>query len=369
MRDDDTIMPNKPADLAVVTELLDRISVIDGGSAEISGAWALDRGTLITEVAAQIVTFQRANARPIDGVIQPADTTWVAMQRLASDNPAFRAPIKATVVPAPNGSLEHVGAHGVCVADPMSFGGTKPLKKSVATAQYVRKLVRVDGCSIKWFGVVIPQAADLSLFGRTPHLHFTPTADQAGCSDDSYDSFSGWERMWLDYTESIGGQLAAALVGQILVLPFYRADQQGALGNFLDLWKDATAAAIKAAAHSIDPMYLGDRYEFSRIVSSSFCNGYVAHRHFHSEAPGASAMTDALFDLDGQHDDVTWRPEKGVLYLNRAPEDPDALGHINQWHVGDRWSGEFEALYGGAPNTHACCRNHLLYHGLRTYCA
>jgi hypothetical protein len=69
-------MQNNPKDLATVTDLFDRIHVAQGGSAEIGGVWASERNALIAEVAAQIVSFQTVNKRPvIDGVIDPGGGT------------------------------------------------------------------------------------------------------------------------------------------------------------------------------------------------------------------------------------------------------------------------------------------------------
>ena len=77
-------------------------------------------------------------------------------------------------------------------------------------------------------------------------------------------------------------------------------------------------------------------------------------------------MTDVLFDLDGVAGGSTWRPPKGVIYLNRQP--PALLNPVGaNWYVGARWQN-FAPFYGGNLNTHACCRNHLLYHALWQYC-
>jgi hypothetical protein len=359
-------MPNLPKDLATIVDLLDRIPVSRGGSAELAGVWASDRNALIAEVAAQITVFQTVNKRPvIDGVVDPNGGTLKLMNQLASEP----APAKmiATRVPAPGGLEESFDA-GVSVVDVMSIGGQGPLTPTWINAKYDRRLIRVDGTSITWFGVVVPRNANGGSFGRIPHINFTPTPIQGGYSDQTYDSFGGWDNLWRDYTSVIGGQVAASGADQILVLPFYRTSQAGNLGDFLINWKAAVSAAVTAAIDSIDPTYLRDTFTFDRIVTSSFSNGYVAHQGFYSKAAGAADMTDVLFDLDGQAGGSNWRPAKGVIYLNRAPGpmNPVAGRH---WYVGGRWQQKFAPLYGGGPvNGHAASRNHLLYHGLWQFC-
>jgi len=57
---------------------------------------------------------------------------------------------------------------------------------------------------------------------------------------------------------------------------------------------------------------------------------------------------------------------KGVIYLNRSA--PGRLNPVDRnWYVGGRWQ-RFAPFYGGNLNTHACCRNHLLYHAVWDNC-
>src|SRR5215471_18403677 len=94
------MMPNLPKDLNTVTDIFDRIPVAKGGSAEIGGVWATDRNLLISEVTAQIITFQTTNARPmVDGVIDPGGGSLRLMNQLAADRPV--GSIIATVMQAP----------------------------------------------------------------------------------------------------------------------------------------------------------------------------------------------------------------------------------------------------------------------------
>jgi len=358
------VLPNTPADLATVIDLFDRIKVSDGGSAEIGGIWATERAALIAEVTAQIVIFQtRHKMRVVDGALDPRGASITLMNKLAKE-PGPSA-LTAVSVPNPDGLPESMN-HPVGVVDVTSMSGTGPLKTSTVNAVYDRRLVKCEGTSIKWYGVVVPPDANV---GSVLHVNFTPTPIQGGYIDGAYDSFSGWGGLWNDYTEIIGGQMVASGAAQILVIPFYKTSQQRDLGGFLANWKDVVAAVVTAAINSIDLFRLRDGFTFDRIVSSSFSNGYVAHQNFQTQGAGVEAMTDVLFDLDGQAGGSSWRPPKGVIYLNRpAPHGVNPVAG-RFWYVGGRWEPNFRVFYGGAGvNGHAASRNHLLYHGLWQFC-
>ena len=365
-RNSQSVMPNLPADLSVITELFDRIPVSQGGSAEVGGVWASDRNALIAEVTAQIITFQTANGRPtIDGVIDPGGGTLKLMNQLASD--PLPGVISAAVVPAPQGFKEDAGGpFGIFVVDVNLMPGLRPIEPMVVSSDYIRKLVRVEGCSITWFGVVVPRSCAAN--GAVPHINFTPTPNQGGYSDATYDSFGGWGQLWADYTSVIGGQVAAATdANQIVVIPFYRTSQQRDLGDFLASWREVVAEVVTTALLSINPYMLRKTFTFDRIVSSSFSNGWVAHNNFNTQAAGAAAMTTVLFDLDGVAGGSNWQPSNGVIYQNRtAPGNHNPRGNV--WYVGGRWGGRFAPIYPGGINTHAASRNHLLYHGVFAYC-
>lgn len=359
-----TPMANDPKDLAIVTDMFDRIHVAQGGSAEIGGVWASDRDTLISQVTEQIIKFQTVNKRPvIDGVIDRGGGTLKLMNQLAADPAPGDA--SATVAPPPKGLKENIGPIGLYVVDVNLMRGSRILKPMVANATYIRKLVRVEGSSITWFGVVVPSAS--SGQGSVPHINFTPTPDQGGYSDLTYDSFGGWAQLWDDYTSVIGGQVAASGKDQILVLPFYKTSQQRNLGEFLLNWRKVVGAVVTAALVNIDPLMLRDTFTFDSIVSSSFSNGWVVHQGFNTTAAGAAAATTVLFDLDGVAGGSNWRPSNGVIYQNRkAPGNSNPAAMV--WYVGERWGPDFLPIYGWHLNTHAACRNHLLFHGLFTYC-
>ena len=357
-----TPMPNLQGDLNIIMELFDRIPVRSGGSAELGGVWASDRDSQIAEITAQIIVFQTRNNRPvIDGVIDRNGGTLRLMNSLALDpTPTPGDGMVARVVPGPDARPEVLVDVSFSVVDFASGHGFTPLNPMTAIASYTRRLVQLDDCSIKWFGVVIPKFMQP---GAIPHINFTPTPIQGGYVDWHYSTFSGWGQLWDDYTWVIGGQMVASAVNQILVLPFYRTSQQRHLGDFLFKWKEAVAAVVTAAIDSVDPMFLRDSYEFDRIDSSSFSNGWVAHQHFNGAATGAADMTNFIYDLDGVAGGSQWRPPNGVIYLNRTP--PVGVNPVSgrHWYVGGRWQ-KFAPMYGASFNSHACCRNHLLYHGL-----
>lgn len=359
------VMPNVQNDLDTIKELFDGIAVESGGTAGTGRVWANIRDVLIAELTAQIVAFQTINKRPvIDGVVDKDGGTLREMNRLSSGGtgPTPGGGISATVELAPNGLTENV-VTGYSVADPVQMPGIAPFDPITVRAEYTRKLVRVDGSSIKWFGVVLP-TAEGSLSGGIPHINFTPTPIQGGYSDATYDSFGGWGKLWDDYTSIIGAQVAASGAGQIVVLPFYKTGQQQNLGDFLTNWREVVAEVVTKAIFSVDLFFLRDRYTFSRIVSSSFSNGWVAHKGFNSSAAGAADMTDKIVDLDGVAGGSSWTPPNGVIYRNRpAPVKMNPVGNV--WYVGGRWSNKWVTMYGGSLNTHAASRNHLLYHALR----
>jgi hypothetical protein len=314
-----TPMPNTQRDLDAVTELFDRIPVRSGGTAEIGGLWASERNALIAEITGQIIQFQTINKRPvIDGVIDPNGGTLKLMNALA--NPAPAGSIRASVVAAPTGFPDAIGGAGLAtpVADVTSLNGSAPLRIAYPGVDLVRRLVSVNGSSIKWFGVSVGRGVIAQAMDCIPHINFTPTPAQGHYYDNTYDSFGGWGQLWADYTWVIGGQVAAAGVNQICVIPLYKNSQSSDLGDFLLNWKETVAAVVTAAINSIDAYVLRDTYTFESIVSSSFSNGYVAHQNFNGAAVNAAAMTSVLFDLDGQAGGSQWRPANGVIYLNRA---------------------------------------------------
>ena len=353
IRNGRAMMPNNPSDLAIVTGLLDRIPAANGGTAAAPGLWSRERNVLITQLTAAIVAFQTANRRPvIDGVVDRGGGTIRLMNQLAGPEP-----VAATVVSGDTSSQLWV------VADPDSLDGTAPMTPRSISPALTRKLVSVTGTSIKWFGVVVPRAQPGGVAGGDPHIFFTPSPWQGGYQDGTYDRFTAWNGLWDKYTSVMGSQLVEARVRQILVIPFYRNAQTGSLGSFLTNWKEVISEVVTAAINSIDPFFLRDRYEFERIFTSSFSNGITTQQNFNTRGTDVAAMTQAAFDMDGQAAGSSWRPNRGVIYLNTpAPRSGNPVG--SHWHVGGRFA-EMRRSYPGTTDHNLC--PFLLLHGLTRF--
>lgn len=351
------VMPNDPADLRTITGLLDNIPSSRGGTADLPGSWSLARTALIAEVTAAIVNFQTVHHLPvIDGVVDPGGGTLRHLNALAG-----AAPVTATVV------LEGMITQPYTVADPFSLDGVGPLRPLTISPSTAQKVVRVEGSSIKWFGVVVPLGSAGGILGGAPHLFFTPTPWQHDppCLDSHYDEFN---QAWLDlakkYNSVVGSQLVASRAPQILVIPFYKNAQAGNLGSFLDDWQDVIAAVVTAAINSIDPLFLRDRFEFDTVFSSSFSNGIVTHQNFQTRGLDAVAMTRMAFDLDGQASGSLWRPRRGVIYSNTHAPSGTKNPVGTHWYVGGRFA-EIRRYYRGG-NDHGLCP-FLLLHGLTRF--
>lgn len=361
-------MTNAPGDLDKITELFDRIPIANGGSMEIGGVWASSDSqldALIAEVTAQIVTFQTVNRLPtIDGVLDPYGGTLRLMNQVAREpggGGGLMPLTGARVMPPPGNRSTQVNGQSL-VATAESVSGAGRLVPSWLPISYSRRLVYSPDSDIHWFGVVVPDQAAPGI-QSFPHLNFTPTPWQGGYQDPGYEAFSSWGQLWDDYTTVIGGQIAAAGVDQILVLPFYKNSQPKNFGSFNTNWRAVVSDVVTAALLDIDPTCLRDTYTFDRIVTSSFSNGWVAHHHFQTQAQGAADMTIAIYDLDGVAGGSNWVPPNGMIYRNRAIPAGRSNPQGHTYYVGGRWD-KFVPFYGGNINTHACCRNHLLFHGL-----
>ncbi len=342
-------MPNTSADLAAITGLLDRIPLANGGTASTPGLWSPARTLLIPQVAAAIVAFQTWNRRPtIDGVVDPGGGTLRLMDQLASP-----APVTAEIV------TNETNAQAWVVADQTTLDGHGPIGRMTINPSIRRFLIRTTGCSIKWFGVVLPLDQLGRIMPGRPHLFFTPAPWQGGHQDPMYDSFRHWTGLWDKYTSAIGSQLVVSGAPQILVVPFYKNSQLNDLGGFLQNWKQAVTAVVTAAINAVDPLYLRNDFEFSEIHTSSFSNGIVPHRQFNTRGIDVNTMTRMAYDLDGQASGTVWHTSRMVTYANTPVPRTNPVGM--RWHVGGRL-GELGRAYPGAI-THNLCP-FLLIHGL-----
>jgi len=358
-------LPNRPGDLATITDLFDRIATAQGGRADTPGNWPADRAALIAELATQIYTFQTTNnMATVDGAIDPGGGTLRLMNQLASD-----PPLGATVASAPGPYDQNYRSVSPWFAAPASLDGSDPLMPTQQQTEYSRRLICVTGSSIRWFGVVLPTSVGDTASSARPLIFFTPTPNQHPCDDRDYFSFAGgWPSLWDDYTDRIGGLLCASGVNQILVLPFYQTGQTYNLGAFMSDWQDVVVAVINAAVTDINPYYLSGTYSFSSIASASFSNGVGVHQRFNSGARGAQAMTSVLFDLDGgaQTGGSHWAPRGGIIYRNLPPQGANPQG--SRWFVGGRWS-LFDRFVDPLTSqySHHACSQYLLTHGLSLF--
>jgi hypothetical protein len=346
-------MPNNAADLRTVTGLLDRIPQANGGTAATPRQWVTDRTALITQVRNAIVTFQTVNRKPtIDGVVDPGGGSIRVMNQLAA-----LGPLSASL------ETQDVNSQFWVAADPTSLDGTGPLRPRSLSHALTRKLIRVSGTSIKWFGVVVPVNSSGGVIGGAPHIFFTPSPGQGGYQDGTYSEFTHWRGLWDKYTSAIGSQLVASGAQQILVIPFYTNAQTGNLGAFLTNWKEAIRAVLTVAVNATDPLFLRDKFEFTEIYTSSFSNGITSHQNFNQQGAGAASMTTIAFDLDGQAAGSKWRPGRGVVYANTGAQG-GANPAGNTWHVGGRF-GQIRPSYPGASDHNLC--PFLLLHGLSRF--
>lgn len=356
-------LPNELGDLVIVAELFDRIAGRNGGTSDVQGSWPKDPVALASEITRQINVFQSIHRNlSQDSAIDPHGATLRLMNQLASE-PPLTARVRNVKNPADEDDIVEV-PYAASVA---SMPGRQPLEPVQLTAAYSRRLVRVAGSSIRWFGVVLPDRVGATAASAVPLVFFTPTPKQGGYHDGSYDSFQGWGQLWLDYTSRIGGLMSAAGGNQILVLPFYKTMQSYDLGTFLKNWREVISAVVTAAVNDINPYDLPGPYTFDRLYSASFSNGLNAHFIFNSRGEGVRAMTTLVFDLDGQAmtGGSHWHPGNGIIYNNVAPGRENPVG--TNWYVGGRW-GLFDKVQ---PETsrysHHACSQFLLFHGLRQY--
>ena len=361
--------PNVQVDLNKIRDLFDTIPTDAGGTRESIGQWSTVRAILITEIAAQITIFQEKQpGLTVDGAIDPSGNTLKRMNAIAAAQLGGVTVISATVDHNVTPYSEIGQDVSFTAIDTFSMPGTGPLKIIRDKWSYVRRLVRVENCSIKWFGVLFNAVGGTAQFGSVPHIYFTPHPSQGGYLDPGYDSFTSWHKLWHDYTQAPGRQIVTAGKDQVLVVPFYtNAQHRGGLGDFLSNWKETVTTVVTAAIDSIDPTALRNRFEFDELYSTSFSDGWIPHRQFHTEGLGVQQITTRVIDLDGQaaHPPSHWRPAKGIVYLDRAPP---RLGNPvgNEWYVGGRWTQQIMMDdWHGRFTGHAACSSYLLYHGMR----
>lgn len=355
---------NQAQDVATVVDLFDRILAAFGGTSDIPGTWPTEQTILVAGLAELIGAFQAMHGLPIvDSVIDPFGKTLQLLNQLAADPPI------GTFVAGFGGYETDYVMEARSIADPASLPGSKPLVPSLVAVETSRRLIGVTGSSIKWFGVSMNWDISRKVASATPHIFFSPTPDQGGYDDGKYDNLAGWGGLWNDYTGSIGHQIAAAGVNQILVMPIYKKAQKFDLGVFLGHWQEVVSKVVTQAVSDMNPYLLPGPFTFSNIVSSSFSNGTAAHQNFHNKAAGAHAMTSVLFDLDGQAsaEGANWRPSKGITYRNALPGGANPVGRT--FYIGANRFQRFAAEVNPSDvqYSHYACSKYLLTHGLKTF--
>jgi hypothetical protein len=253
------------------------------------------------------------------------------------------------------------------LVDIHSVDGAAPLRFKAQHLEFECLLYKLQGIDVQWIGIVLPD--DLTM-EPIPHIFFHPTAQQAGILDVDYAAFSGgWAHVWQAYCKWMGAQIAAAdRMQQALILPLYRSAQARDLGNFNRYWKPVLLELLDDAfgAHAPFAIY-GPEVSFSKICTSSFSVGIVAHMHFHSRGADVVNMTDKAFDLDGKFGRghwAMWRSQKAIIYQDRPVEGPNPQGNV--YRLGDRWSNAFRLLSRGSrhQDTHWLTAQYMLYHGI-----
>ncbi|GEP56980.1 hypothetical protein [Reyranella soli] len=360
--------PNRQSDLEKIRDLFDAIPTDAGGTRDSIGTWAAVRQVLIAEIAAQITIFQGAQpGLTVDGAIDKSGSTLKRMNAIAAAQGGVTM-ITATVSHDVAPYSETGSDISFTAIDSFTMPGRGPLKIIRDRWSYVRRLVRVENCSIKWFGVLFNAPGGTAQFGSVPHIYFTPHPSQGHYYDPGYDSFTTWRKLWHDYTQAPGRQIVTAGKDQVLVVPFYtNAQHRGGLGDFLQNWQETVSTVVTVAIDSVDATALRGRFEFNEIYSSSFSDGWIPHRQFQTEGSGVQQMTTRIIDLDGQaaHPPSHWRPAKSIVYLDQPPpRQGNPVGNL--WYVGQRWSRQIMMDdWGGAFSGHAACSSYLLYHGMR----
>lgn len=350
---------NQAQDVASVIGLFDRVLSSVGGTSDIPGTWPTDPYTLITGLADLIRAFQARHKLPvIDSVIDPYGKTLKLLNQLAVD-----ATNSLFIGETPGFETNNISA-SVDFADPASLPGSKPLVAVTAQVNYSRRLVGVLGCSIKWFGVLLPSHVDFTTDTVQPLIFFTPSPLQGKYYDGDYESFKTWTKLWNGYTEKIGGLMCAAGVKQVLVIPFYRTRQRFDLGDFLLQWKDIVSMVVTAAVSDIHPYALGAPFAFDSIVTCNFSNGAAPHRNFQEQGAGVGNATSVLFDLDGRasYEGANWSPAGGIAYRNQTPGPVNPTA--NTFYVGGRFAN-FGAEH--VTMAHRSCNRFLLAHGLSQF--
>ncbi|MBM4074769.1 MAG: hypothetical protein FJ267_03910 [Planctomycetes bacterium] len=262
---------------------------------------------------------------------------------------------------------------------PTTVSGTGKIKYTGNDLTFSRSLYRVDGCSIKWIGVVLPEKV---IFEPTPLIFFTPQPANGNIQDGDYDKLGPlWYRLFWNYSYWMGSQMAAAHSSQtVMVIPLYKNSQATKLGDFNVHWEPIVREILTKALNKKDPLIIrADKTSFKKIYTASYSSGVAPHQHFHKSGENVVAMTKKLFALDGKIGSgnwIDWTFPDAIVYKDRPATNPNPRGNV--YFLANRWFSDDPKLRlaqknmlgirdGFGDSSHWLPAQFMLYHGLITH--
>ena len=286
IRNGQTPMTNAPADLAIVTDLFDRIPMNSGGSAENFGIWSKNRDDLIQEVADQIVAFQRTNGMTvIDGVLDPGGRTLKLMNKLAADK--LVTPLQGDPGWEDWGytRLPQLIHNKVPEIDwELTFGGASQFRAMDTRAYTCDRAMGTPHVGISWpMGVKKPSAY---------LLYFHHSIGQEG---------TDYVPSGVRFKKGIGDYLIGRMKGMdqiaysgknvCLVVPEPTFAGQGVFSYNEKL--------ITEALKEIDADLSGETRDLPPLLTASYSDGLERMQHFMENCPSLRRTVKAMYDFDG----------------------------------------------------------------------
>lgn len=278
-------MANKDADLAIVTDLFDRISMDHGGSAELFGVWSKNRDDLIQEVADQTVRFQTVNGLSvIDGVIDPGGRTIHLMNKFATDR-------LLTPMPGDPGwedwgykDLPQLSNYKVPeIVWEMTFGAPSPPRAMSTRAYVCDAAMRTPHVGIAWPAGVTKPSAYLIYFhhsiGQEGGDYATASVRfKKGIGDYLIGRMRG-----MDGIAASGTNVCMVVPEPTFGQPVFETDDK------------LTTEALK----EIDADLCGETRDLPPILAASYSDGLGRMNNFKNNCTGLSKMVRGVYDFDG----------------------------------------------------------------------